>query len=222
MFDSCSSGSFRHKTPTAGTTTPKSPFFGKIKKRVPEFPWKNSDRGFRKNVSNLDTWKGVKMKLYTAKAVAAWLGMTERNVRKLRDKNIIKEFKPGLYKLQDVTQQYITYLQNKNPETEGTLDYNEERAKLMRAKRESVEVELRTRRNELHEAGEVEQVMTDMLIRFKTKMMAIPAKQSPIIASKTDQTEIFSILKRAIEEALDELATYEEAFGENEDGEENV
>ena len=63
-------------------------------------------------MSNLDTWKGVKMKLYTAKAVAAWLGMTERNVRKLRDKNIIKEFKPGLYKLQDVTQQYITYLQN--------------------------------------------------------------------------------------------------------------
>lgn len=48
MFDSCSSGSFRHKTPTAGTTTPKSPFFGKIKKRVPEFSWKNSDRGFRK------------------------------------------------------------------------------------------------------------------------------------------------------------------------------
>ena len=53
-------------------------------------------------------------------------------------------------------------------------------------------------------------------------MMAIPAKKSPGIASKTDQTEIFSILKRAIEEALDELATYEETFGENEDGEENV
>ena len=153
------------------------------------------------------------MKLYTSAAVARYLDMTERNVRTLRDKGILTEYKPGLYDLQTATKQYINFLRQKNPEAEEKVDYNTERAKLVRAKRESQELELRLRKNELHEAEEIEKVMTDTLIKFKARLMAIPAKQSPILSKKKDQTEIFKLMKAAIDEALEELADFQKLFG---------
>ena len=73
------------------------------------------------------------MKMYTAAAVARRLDMTERNVRLLRDKGVLTEYKPGLYDLQTATVQYINFLRQKNPEAEDRVDYNTERAKLVRA-----------------------------------------------------------------------------------------
>ena len=133
------------------------------------------------------------MKLYTAAAVARHLDMTERNVRLLRDKGVVTEYK---------THGYINFLRKKNPDAEENIDYNTERAKLIRAKRENEELELQLKKNEVHTTEDVEQVMKDMLIRFKTRLMAIPAKLSPILSKKTDQTEIFKIMKNAVDEAL--------------------
>ncbi|CAK7047966.1 MAG: hypothetical protein BACD_02356 [Bacteroides rodentium] len=159
------------------------------------------------------------LKLYTAAAVARHLDMTERNVRTLRDKGVLTEYKPGLYDLQTATHQYINFLRKKNPDAEEKVDYNTERAKLVRAKRESQELELQLRKNEVHTTEDVEQVMTDMLIRFKTRLMAIPAKLSPILAKKTEQTEIFKLMKSAVDEALEELADFDTAFKEGKQGE---
>lgn len=160
------------------------------------------------------------MKLYTVKAIASWLDMTERNVRQLVQKNAITEYRPGLFRLKETIHAYINFLRNKNPEHEENLDYTTERAKMVRTKREAAELELALRKNELHQSEDIELIMTDMLLRFRTKLMSIPAKQSPILAEKTDQKAIFKILKTAIDEALDELADFDTAFGESEDEEE--
>ncbi len=157
------------------------------------------------------------MKLYTVKAVAAWLDLTEARVRQLRKEKIITEYKPGLYDLKTVNHEYINYLRKNNPDSEASIDYNTERAKLVRAKREAQELELRLRREELHEAAEIEQVMTDTLVKFKTRLMAIPAKLSPILAKKKDQTEIFMIIKKAIDETLEELSDFRGVFGYREE-----
>ena len=149
------------------------------------------------------------MKMYTAAAVARRLDMTERNVRLLRDKGVLTEYKPGLYDLQTVTVQYINFLRQKNPEAEDKVDYNTERAKLVRAKRESEELELQVRKNELHTTEDIEKALTDMLVNFRTKLMAIPAKLSPIMAKKKDQTEIFKLMKAAIDETLEELSDFD-------------
>ena len=147
------------------------------------------------------------MKLYTVKAVAAWLDLSEARVRQLRKEKIITEYKPGLYDLKTVTHDYINYLR-KGSAAEASVDYNTERAK-----RESQELELRLRKEELHETEEVRQVMTDTLIKFKARLMAIPAKLSPLLSKKKDQTEIFKLLKAAIDEALEELADFQKLFG---------
>jgi len=158
--------------------------------------------------------KGVRfLKLYTVRAVAAWLDLTEARVRQLRKEKIITEYKPGLYDLKTVNHEYINYLRKNNPNSESGVDYNTERAKLIRAKRESQELELQLRRNELHEAAEIEQVMADTLVKFKTRLMAIPAKLSPILAKKKDQTEIFMIIKKSVDETLEELSDFQGVFG---------
>ena len=161
------------------------------------------------------------MKLYTAKAIAEMLDVSERYVRQLRDDKIITEYKPGLYRLKETNRAYINHLRGKHPQAESTIDYTTERAKLVRAKRESEELELQLKRSEVHTTEDIEKVMVDTLIKFKTRLMAIPAKLGPTLAKKKDQTEIFKLLKSAIDEALEELADYNAWCSDSEDKEGN-
>lgn len=56
--------------------------------------------------------------------------------------------------------------------------------------------------------------MKDMLVNFKARLMAIPAKLAPVLCRKTDRAEIFKLLKEHIDEALQELSDFNAAFGE--------
>lgn len=156
------------------------------------------------------------MRLYDAKAIARFLDITERRVRQLRDEKIIDEYPDsnGLYDLIPTAHKYINYLRKRNPESEENIDYNTERAKLVRAKRLNEEFELKIKENELHSSSDIEAVMTDMLVNFKSRLMSIPAKLSPILSKKSDKAEIFKILKEHIDEALNELADFKTVFGE--------
>ena len=154
------------------------------------------------------------LKLYDVKAVARFLDVSERRVRQLRDEKVIAEVRPGLYDLIDTNHRYINYLRKRNPESETTIDYNTERAKLVRAKRKNEEYELQLKENKLHAAEDIEAVMTDMLVNFKSRLMAIPSKLAPVLSKKTDKTEIFALLKDHIDEALAELSDFKTTFGE--------
>lgn len=156
------------------------------------------------------------MKLYDAKAVARFLDVTERRVRQLRDDGVISEVRPGLYDLTETNRRYINYLRKRNPDSAEQLDYNTERAKLVRAKRLNEEFDLKIKENQLHSTEDVEQVLTKMLISFKGRLMSIPAKLSPILSKKTDKAEIHKLLRQAVEEALNELADFNTLFGETE------
>lgn len=155
------------------------------------------------------------MKLYDVKAVARFLDVSERRVRQLRDEEVIIEARPGLYDLIDANHRYINYLRKRNPESEEAIDYNTERAKLIRAKRKSEEYELQLKENRLHASEDIETVMKDMLVNFKSRLMAIPAKLAPVLCKKTDRAEIFKLLKQHIDEALQELSDFKTTFGES-------
>ena len=49
------------------------------------------------------------MALYTSKAVAEVLGVTERRVRELRDEGVLSEERPGIFNMKTVVKQYLTY-----------------------------------------------------------------------------------------------------------------
>jgi len=165
------------------------------------------------------------LKLYDVKAVARFLDISERRVRQLREAKIVEYFEgcPGLFDLTATNHRYINYLRKRNPESEENIDYNTERSKLVRAKRLNEEFDLKTKEGELHSSADIETVIAGMLINFKTRLMAIPAKLSPALCHKTDKAEIFKILKDNIDDALAELSDFDRLFiervseGENSD-----
>ncbi len=160
------------------------------------------------------------MKLYTAAVVGKWLNISDRRVRQLRQQGVFAEVRPGLYNLKDCVHRYIDFLK-KNGSPEAAVDYNTERAKLTKAKREKEELELELQRREVIRAADVERVMSAMLLRFRQKIRNIPVKQSPGLAAETNQTEVFMTLKRATDEALEELSDFDSLFSEMEEAKED-
>lgn len=160
------------------------------------------------------------MKLYSKDAVARFLGMTSKNVDRLVKKGILKPKQGSLFSLADATRSYICYLRGHNPET---ADFNEERAKLTRAKRQKAELELAVAEGSLHSSEDIEKVMTAMLVNFKSRLSALPAEESDWLAAADDKVKIFKHLNGKVKEILNELSDFEEVFNgvikdETEDG----
>lgn len=144
------------------------------------------------------------MTLYTSKVVADWLGISERRVRQLRDEGIITEARPGLYDLKQTVSKYITSLGGSSRES-----LNEERAKLTAEKRKAAEMENDLRRGSLKQTEEIKAAMKTVFLNVRSRMLAMPAKLSPVLAEKgADREAIYDTLKDAIREALEDLSDY--------------
>lgn len=154
------------------------------------------------------------MKVYDKNAVARHLDLTPKRIKQLTDKGILKEYRSGLYDLGQARIDYIHYLRNQNPETEEGIDYQIERAKLVRAKRKNEEIELEVKSGQLHKAEDIERVMSAMLINFKARLMAIPAEQAPKLVEETETDKIAKRLMKEIKKALLELSDFQTLFCE--------
>lgn len=153
------------------------------------------------------------MTLYTSKVVAEWLGVTERRVRQLRDKGIISEVRPGLYSMRPTVYKYITYLRM------GSVDFNEERAKLTKEKRVAAEMENKLRKEELLEAEDIEKGLKTMNLNIRSRLLALPAKLAHALAEAGgDQATIYDILKQAVCGVLEELTDYRKLLEERGEG----
>lgn len=152
------------------------------------------------------------MTLYTSEVVAQHLDVTERRVRQLRDEGIIREKRPGLYNLVDAMTRYIKYVN-----AGSKVDLNEERAKLTKVKREAAEMENRARKAELMEVGDVEKAYSTVMMNFRSRILALPQKLAPAVASmEGDQQQIQDLIQAELEEALETLSHVEEAVAESE------
>lgn len=152
------------------------------------------------------------MTYYTSKVVAQWIGVSERRVRQLRDEGAIQEARPGLYDLQATVGRYIQYLGGA-----GRENLNEERRRLTAAKREAAEMENAQRRGELHSTADIEKGIQTMLLNVRSRFLILPAKLSPTLAAgQLAQAEIYDLLKRAVDEALEEMSQFNAAMAERE------
>lgn len=155
--------------------------------------------------------------LYKDKVLSQWMGVTPRRVRQLREEGIIEEARPGLYELQPNIVRYISYL--RNGAGHGAL--NDERAMLTKAKREMAQMENDERRGILHRTDEIEKGLNRMVLNFRNRALAIPAKEAPkLVTMGADQGKIFDELTIAVRELLNELQNFNVAFA-MEDGEED-
>ena len=150
--------------------------------------------------------------IYSRKVIAQILDLSDRHVRRLTDDEVFEEHSPGHYKLLPVIQGYIKHLRTHIVDEDKASDYNLEKARLTRLKREDAELGLQLKRNELHRSEDVEFVMTNMLVAFRAKLETLPHKVLPLIVNVPDGAEkadaVSGILRAAMDEALGELSEY--------------
>lgn len=185
--------------------------------------WLDNNHFFRA----LPNWRGMGTQrsvedfeelLVSSKVLEALFNVKDRTVRDLADKGIVKRNSHGKYLFWNSAKSYITALKvvnagkgdSKTEDDENVLDLDAEKAQHEHLKKQITEIKLQLIKGQVHKAEDVEAVMTDMFEKFKSKMTAMPSKLARKLEGKS-RTEIQRILKREIDYALVELASYNPA-----------
>lgn len=140
-------------------------------------------------------------------------GITDRRVRQLAEEGVIARVKKGRYDLVESIKGYIVYLKTnqdiKESKSEADLDYDMERAKHERIKREIAELNLAEMKGQIHYADDVEKVMNDMLSNFRSKVLSMASKLAPILIARNDINQIQDMINKEAYEVLEELSNYD-------------
>lgn len=156
--------------------------------------------------------------LVNSKTLESLFGLKDRSIRGLADKGIVRRDSHGKYLLWESAKSYITFLKvtnaskdrDFNGEYEEQIDWEEEKAQHERLKRQITEIKLQLIKGQVHKSEDVERVMTDMFAKFKSKIVALPAKLARRLEGKK-RNEIQEILRKEIDNVLIELAAYSPA-----------
>lgn len=193
-------------------------FFLGTGRKSKEFPFPFQDRKAGDSMAKGDN-EGVKLTDVESLTVSAAVlgdtfGVSDRRIRQMAEEGIISRVAKGRYNYKESVKNYILSLKlaadasaSENPD--GELDFNEEKALHERVKRHISELKYQTMKGELHKAEDVQKVMTDMLTAFKTRILNIPAKASPLLANRSEVGYIKDVLTKEVLEALNELKEYD-------------
>ena len=135
--------------------------------------------------------------------LAKLLGITQRRVNQLAEETVITRQPEGDFILPEAIAEFYSF-KYKNDEA---IDFMAEKALHEKAKRELAELELQRRRNEVHDAADVEMIMTDMLTNLRTQLLGLPAKMAVQLANR-DKDYIDQALTNEIHSRLSELSDY--------------
>jgi phage terminase Nu1 subunit (DNA packaging protein) len=146
-----------------------------------------------------------------ATTLAKIIGVTDRQIRNLADEGVLIKTAHGKYNLVESMKNYITMLKTSKEIQKKSTDYDldEEKAKHERLKIQKTEIELQITRGQLHAAEDVEQVMSDMLTYFRTKIMGLPSKLAPQLINMHKATDVEKLLADECRLALNELSDYD-------------
>jgi len=142
-------------------------------------------------------------------ALAKILNMSERHLRRLAEENVIKKNGQNKYLFLESVHSYLDYLELKN---DADVDLKEEKIK-EEIKKIKKDTELKTLKiselkNQLHSATVIEEVMTNMLVNIKGKLLSLPNKLAPAVISCDNLGEIQDIILTGISDTLTELSEY--------------
>ena len=129
--------------------------------------------------------------LYTSKAVGEWLGITDRQVRNLRDQGVLSEVRPGVFDMKVCVRQYLNFkIGNKDDQARlvaARAEREETRGKIEKMRMEEAQ-------GDLHRTEDVERALKTIFANFKSRL------------------ETHDILQKAVQEALVELSDPEIAL----------
>ncbi|CAJ1003891.1 Terminase small subunit [Brevibacillus aydinogluensis] len=161
-------------------------------------------------------------------AMATLLGFTRQRINQLAKEGILEKQAAGRFPLMKNVQRYIEYLRTGvkdkgDSDDEAQAKYWEEKALHEKAKRETAEIKLAKLKNQVHDAADVELVLTNMLVTFRSRIMSIPEKVAPKVLGMKNLSEISEVINAEVLEALAELSEYDPGMfsGVGEDEEED-
>ncbi len=149
----------------------------------------------------------------SAKTLGEILGIGDRMVRKLAEEKVLVRNSHGKYLLLRSVKNYILALkvsksvQQVKCNSDESLDLEEEKAKHEVIKRQITDLKLQVIKGSLHKSEDVERVIGDMFAKFKSKMIAMPAKLARKLEGK-QKVDIQKTLLEEITNALEELSEY--------------
>lgn len=135
--------------------------------------------------------------------LARLLGITQRRVQQLTEMKVITRQPEGDFLLPEAIAEFYGF----KYKTDESVDYMAEKALHEKAKRELAEMEVRKRQWELFEAADIKEVMTNMLVNFRTQFLGLPDKMSPQLANRS-AGEINALLNQEITAELVEVKDY--------------
>lgn len=140
----------------------------------------------------------------TQAEVAKHLGVAQRTVRELRDRQVIPD--PAKSTLSRVRLAYIRHLRELAAGRQGDRDLAEENLKLARSKREAQELKTSQLRGELVPVDQVETTMIAVSSTMRQKVLAVPSKAAPEAHAAQSIAETEEVLRRHVTEALEDVA----------------
>ena len=150
------------------------------------------------------------------KELAAILGLTDRRIRQLKTEfglfsgaSAVSGGKQKRYKLEVCVPEYINYKLETEVQQGTSLVKEKEQAEHEQIKKKISILKLRKLRRELHEADDVEEFLTDMLVNFKNRLLSVPQKVAPLVVGEDDVNVILDLLECEIFQSLDELSEYD-------------
>jgi len=150
--------------------------------------------------------------IVNTEAIAKMFSVSSRRVRQFVEEGVIDRVGYGRFNLVDTVSKYITFLKlsadsmNQDDITE-TLEY--EKWLHEKAKREKAEIELSHLKKEMHSSGEIEEVMNNMIMNFRQRVLSIPTNCALQLINQDDPKYVESIIEASIHEALIELSNYD-------------
>lgn len=154
--------------------------------------------------------------LQSTQVIAKIFGVSTRRVEQLKTEGVIKgQGKPTKYDLLPTIQAYIRYLSDKangreKRQTTAELEEAKLRAEvdIKEAKAKAAQMELKELQGKMHRAEDVEAIMTDHVLFFRSMLMAMPGKLAVDLAGTHTAPEQADRVKREVYYLLERLAEY--------------
>ena len=144
------------------------------------------------------------------KQLAQCLVISTRQVRNLRQEGMFQTVNGDRgYILETCIQEYINFKINAEMGRSAAISIEKVKAEHEEVKKNISVMKLRRLRRELHEAADVEAFLSDMLIRFKNRLLSLPVKMAMQVSGEKDLNRIIQVLNDGMLEALKELSEYD-------------
>ncbi len=146
----------------------------------------------------------------TQKALAACLGVSDRQILNLKNAGLF-QLPAGQkkYRLESCIKEYIEFKVNDETGRRTIISKEKVSAEHEEVKKQIALLKLRRLRRELHVAADVESYLSGMLLRFKNRLLSMPAKVAVQVVGVNDANEIIGLITEFVNEALTELSEYD-------------